>query len=135
MTIFGLRLRGWSASMAYAGGYSSGYGGGASTGWFFTPVAVGSNNAIVDQQQAYGRRSPLWRYYTIPNAIHILYTSGASLTRQVPSTDLMKAADPGSGKGDRMVWPSPGGPYPITEEEALTIIADETYADYVSGGA
>lgn len=120
--------------MAYQAGYQYGYGD-ADTGYTFSPsTATGVETPIIDYNEPAKRRDMLWRLYDLPSQVHIFFNSGVSSTKTSPTVDAFAAADTGSGKGDRMVWPSPGGPYPITASEAQTIIDDSTYADEVGGG-
>ena len=119
--------------MAYAGGYAYGYQDGTSS--VFTPTTAGHSIPIgVETQGGEGPGHSLWRHYGTPIAVaaYIIYTSGTSILRQIPDQDTMDAADAGSGRGDKMVFPTPGTAYPITSAEVLTIIADSTYEDFVS---
>lgn len=116
--------------MAYTGGDATGYGD-ASTGYTFTPTATGYGSVVDEVLYETDR---LWRFYSIPSQIHLIYTSGVSVATQQPTTTVIAAADAGSGKGDKMVYPSPGGPYPITTAESVTIISDATHGDGVGGG-
>jgi len=119
--------------VAYGGGYEFGYQDG-SGGWVFTPDATGysiSINGINWEKEGYR----LWNSYgsAIPVQKTLVYTSGASSLTAVPSQAVLDAADAGSGNGDKMVYPTPTSiNISITEAEALAIVADETYADYVS---
>lgn len=119
--------------MAYQAGYQYGYGD-ADTGFTFSPTAQGADTPIVDEKIPYRMRDPLWRHYDMPTQIHILYTSGVGAAKSRPTPDDMSAANRGSGKGDRMVYPSPGGPFNVTATEAQTIYDDGTYADALGGG-
>jgi len=117
--------------MAYAGGYAYGYQDG--TGFLFTPTTEGRSHRI-NKEQVHSTHG-LWRKYgaAIRVQAQIVYTSGASALLQTPAQADITAADTGSGIGDKMIYRTPTTPqYPITETEALVIIADETYADFVS---
>jgi len=119
--------------MAYAGGYVYGYQDG--TDYLFTPTTPGYSIPI--DNPTHGHSVPVqgfWQHYgpAIPVQTHIIYTSSASALVQSPPKATFDAADAGSGVGDSMIYPTPGEPYPITETEALAIIADVTYGDFVS---
>ena len=117
--------------MAYAGGYAYGYQDG--TGFLFTPTTAGHSQRI-NKEQVHGTHG-LWRKYgkAFKVQAHIVYTSGVSALRQMPSQAHITAADTGSGIGDKMIYRTPTTPqYTVTETEALAIIADETYGDFVS---
>ena len=119
--------------MAYRSGYATGYQDDAA-GYVFTPTATGYSISI--NVEAQGGECPahgMWGQYGTPIGVQatILYTSGASVKVQTPSGDTIEAADAGSGRGDRMVYRTPGVDFPITDAEALVIIADETYGDAV----
>ena len=119
--------------MAYAGGYAYGYQDGTG-GHLFTPTTAGVTRRILPEHANHGH-AELWRHYgkAIPAQAHIFYTAGVSAVQQQPQHDDIANADAGSGIGDKMVWRTPTTPqYPITEAEALAIIADGTYADFVS---
>jgi len=119
--------------VAYRSGYVTGYQDN-SAGYVFTPTATGYSMPINTETQ--GGECPvhsLWEQYGTPVGVQatILYTSGTSVKVQGPDGDTIEAADAGSGRGDRMVYRTPGVDFPITDAEALVIIADETYADAV----
>jgi len=119
--------------MAYAGGYAYGYQDG--TQYLFTPTTAGYSIPIGSETQ--GGEAPmqgLWKHYGTALAVQtsIIYTSGVSALVQSPLASVEAAADSGSGRGDKMAYPTPGPAYPITETEALAIIADATYGDFVS---
>ena len=118
--------------MAYGGGYEFGYQDGTGS-FLFTPMATGNARAVNGAWE--GGHRTMWRHYgsAIPEQKTIIYTSGASALTQYPNMDTLNAADTGSGNGDKMVYPTPTYTnIPITSAEALAIIADDTYADYVS---
>jgi len=119
--------------VAYRSGYATGYQDDAA-GYVFTPTATGYSIPInAETQGGECPGSSLWRQYGTPIGVQatIIYTSGVSVKVQGPTIATMEAADAGSGRGDRMVYRTPGVDFPITDAEALVIIADETYGDAV----
>ena len=119
--------------MAYRSGYVTGYQDN-SAGYVFTPTATGYSVPInTETQGGECAIQGLWSQYgnAIPVQATILYTSGTSVKVQGPDGDTIEAADAGSGRGDKMVFRTPGVDFPITDAEALVIIADETYDDAV----
>ncbi len=120
--------------MAYRSGYVTGYQDN-SAGYVFTPTATGYSMPInAETQGGEGPDHSLWRHYDkpIPVQATIIYTSGTSVKVQGPIGATIEAADAGSGRGDKMVFRTPGVDFPITDAEALVIIADGTHDDAVN---
>ena len=114
--------------------YSNGYAGGYDYARTFTPTTDGYSIQINSESRGGGRGHSMWKHYgkAIPIQTTIIYTSGASAIVASPLTSVEAAADAGSGRGKKMVYPTPGGPYAITEDEATAIKADGTYSAALS---
>jgi hypothetical protein len=119
--------------MAYRSGYPTGYLDDAA-GYTFTPTAEGYSMPVkVEKQGGEGADYSLWKQYgtAIPVQTTLIYTGGVSALHQTPIWTLIRDADAGTGRGDKMVYRTPSSTFNISDAEAQVIIDDGTYADQV----
>ena len=119
--------------MAFRSGFPTGFG--DDTGaYMFTPTADGYSIPIKHEKQGgEGKKQGLWRKYgtAIPVQTTLIYTGGVSALRQTPIWTLIRDADTGTGRGEKMVYRTPSAAFEVSDAEAQVIINDETYADMV----